>query len=109
MTLLLDGRELGVPLIGDEMKQRVANPLVGNLQHGLPFRPAGVVAEFDIVPVDGSKLHLEVVVTELRRIQTDIFLPLPEIVCPVVECADSRQGFVSPSSLPPLSGPAYFP
>src|SRR5262249_54537270 len=48
----------------------------------------GVAAELDIGAIDVSKLNLEVVVAELRSIETDILLPLPEIIRPVVECAD---------------------
>ena len=90
IALLLDGGELRIALIGDEVKQRIAHALIGNLQDGLPFRAAGVVAEFDVVAIDRAELHLEVVVAELRGIETDILLPLAEIVRPVVKCVDSR-------------------
>ena len=36
IALLLDGRELGIALIGDQVEQRIAHALIGNLQNAFP-------------------------------------------------------------------------
>ena len=93
VALLLNGCELRVALIRDEVEQAVAHALIRNLEHGLPLGAAGIIAELDHVGWNGSELHLELVVLELRRIETDVFLPLAEIIRPVVECRYLRHNY----------------
>ena len=90
IALLLDRCKFGVALIRDQVKQRVANTLIGNLQNRLPFRTAGIVAELDHVGRHGAKLHLEFVVAEFRGVETDVLLPLPEVIGPVIKCSNLR-------------------
>src|SRR5207244_1266204 len=51
----------------------------------LPYRKAGIVAELDHVGRHGAELHLEFVVAEFRGVETDVLLPLPEVIGPVVK------------------------
>src|SRR5262245_50217385 len=67
------------------MKERVAHTLIGNLQHGLPFGPTGIIAELHRLGRNGAELYFKFVIIEFRRLQADILLPLTEIVGPVVE------------------------
>ena len=85
VLLLLDRRELGVPLIDDEGEQGVPDGLVRYLAHPLPFGLALVVAEFDVVGVNVAELGLELVVAQQVGVIADVPLPFLEAVDPVVE------------------------
>ena len=95
VALLLNRCELRVTLVSDEVEQRVANTLVGNLEDSFPFRTAGVVTELDIRPIDVAELHLEVVITELRCVESDVLLPLTEVIRPIVKRVDPPQTIAS--------------
>src|SRR5262245_29858725 len=88
IALLLDGGKLRVALIRDQMKQRIAHTLIRNLQHGLPFRATCIVAEFNRVGGNSPKLDLKLVILKLPGIETDILLPLTEVISPVIKCCD---------------------
>src|SRR5205823_12242964 len=85
IPLLLDRRKLRVALVRDQMEQGVADALIRDLQHRFPFRAARVIPEFDNIGRHRAKLHFKLVVVKSRRVETDIFLPLVEIVGPVIE------------------------
>src|ERR1700752_2681134 len=48
-ALLFDRRKLRIALVYDQIHQAVADSLIWNLQHALPFRTAFEGAEFDFV------------------------------------------------------------
>ena len=85
ISLLFNRCKLGIALIRDQVKQRVTYALIGNLQNRLPLGTAGVVTELDFRFVHLAELHLKLVITELRGVEPDVFLPVMKIVRPVIE------------------------
>src|SRR3989304_4599503 len=85
IALLLDGAELRVALIRDQMKQRIPDTLIRNLESRFPFCAAGVIAKFNNVATYGPELHFELIVVELGCIEADVPLPLTEVIPPVVK------------------------
>ena len=59
IALLFDRRELGVTLIDDEVEQRVADALVGDVHHGGPFALALVMAELDVRDLGIAEFRVE--------------------------------------------------
>src|SRR5205823_8518989 len=88
VSLLLDGRKFRITLISDQVQQRIAYALVGNLQNRFPLWTAGIVAKFDHVRGDRSEFHLELVIVKFRGVETDLLLPLPEVISPVIKCSN---------------------
>ena len=88
VALLLDGRELRVALVDDQVQQRVPDGLVGDLREALPLALAGEVPVLDLVGLQVAVLGLEGVVGVLRQLEADVVLPRPEGVDPVVEGRD---------------------
>src|SRR5438552_18971988 len=88
IALLFDRRELGVTLIDDEVEQRVADALVGDVHHGRPFALPFVVAELDVRDFGVPKLCLEPVLAKIALRQADRVLPVFEVVDPVVEVVE---------------------
>src|SRR6266404_3932501 len=64
-ALLLDRSKLGVALIDDQVDQRVADLLRGDLAQVLPLFTSLPVAELDIVGLDGSEERIEVEAADL--------------------------------------------
>ena len=88
VPLLLDGGELGVALVDDEVQERVADLLLGDLRDPLPLPVPGEVAELDLVRLQVPVLRLELVVGKSGQTKVDVLLPGAESVDPVVESRD---------------------
>src|SRR5207244_3842945 len=87
-ALLLDRCEFRVPLIHDEIEQRVADALVGDMHHGRPLALALVMAELDVRHVLVTELGLELERADLVLGQADRVLPVAEVVDPFVEVVE---------------------
>ena len=85
VPLLLDGRELGVALVDDQIEQRVADALIGDVHHGGPFTLALVVAELDVGHFRVAELGVELERAKRTLGEADRILPVFEVVDPVVE------------------------
>src|SRR5215469_12816230 len=92
--LLFHRSELSVALINNQIHQRVANRLVGNLSYPFPFSLSPEVAKLDLGSVKFAQFGFEIVVAQKRRIIADIFLPFAEVVDPVIKSRDFFHGFV---------------
>ena len=88
VALLLDGRELRVALVDDQVQECVPDRLVGDLRQALPLllRPGSLRTRSRRSQV--AVLRLEGVVGVTRQAQVDVLLPAPEGVDPVVEGRD---------------------
>src|SRR4051812_43144508 len=75
------------------MKQRIPHALVRDLEDRFPFGAPGVVAELHYFRRHIAELHFKLVVIEPFRIETDVFLPLPEIIRPIVERCNLRHNY----------------
>src|SRR5487761_1058339 len=89
MSLLLDRSKLRIALVNDQVHQAVAYPLIGNVEHLLPFRPALERAEFDFVRPNRPKFRLELVLLDFGVVHSDLLSPGPEQIYPVVKRCDS--------------------
>src|SRR5205807_5582491 len=87
IALLLHRSELRVALIHDQVQERVADALVGDVHHGGPLALAFIVAELDVGHVLLPELRLELEAAQVARGETDPVLPVAEIVDPLVEVA----------------------
>src|SRR2546421_7963862 len=85
VALLLHRGELRVALIHDQVQERVADALVGDVHHGGPLALAFIVPEFDVGHVLLPELRLELEAAQVALGQTDAVLPVAEIVDPLVE------------------------
>ena len=65
VPLLFDRGEFRIALKRNQVKQRVADALVGNLENGFPFGPARIIAALDHVRPYTAELHIKLVVLEL--------------------------------------------
>ena len=83
--LLLDRREFGIALVDDQIHQGIANGLIGNLANSLPFLLAFEIAKLDLWGMELAQFGFEPIVAEQCGIVADVFLPLMEIVDPVIE------------------------
>src|SRR2546425_356419 len=87
-ALLLDGSELGIALVDDEIEQRVADALIGDMHHRGPFVLPFVMPELDVGDLLLAELGLELEGAQLALGQPDRVLPVTEVVDPVVEVAE---------------------
>src|SRR5919197_601700 len=85
VALLLDRGEFGVALIDDQIEQRVADALIGNVHHRRPLALAFVVAELYVRHLRIAELRLELERAQRALGQPNRVLPVFEIVNPVVE------------------------
>src|SRR5262249_3117979 len=65
-----------------------------------------IVAEFNCVGGNGPELDLKLVILKLRGVETDILLPLTEVIRPVIECCDLTHCLLLASG-PPASSSWY--
>src|SRR3989442_4694905 len=87
-ALLLHRRELRVALIHDQVQERIANPLVGDVHHGRPFALPFVMTELDVGHLLLPELCLELELADLALGQADGILPVAEVVDPFIEVAE---------------------
>src|SRR4029077_3650951 len=88
VALLLDGRELGVALIDDEVQERVADALIGDVHHRWPLPLALVMAELDVRYFLLAEFGLELEAPDLALWQADRVLPVAEVVNPFIEVVE---------------------
>jgi len=88
IALLLDGCELGITLVDDQIQQGVADLLLRNRGDALPLALTAKISEFDLFGPELSVLGFELVVGEAREAKIDVLLPGAEGVDPVVEGTD---------------------
>src|SRR6266853_1746571 len=84
-ALLLHRSELGVALVHDQIQERVADALVGDVHHRGPFALALVMAELDVGHFLLPEFRLEIELADLALRQPDRILPVAEVVDPFVE------------------------
>src|SRR5579859_3970118 len=99
VPLLLYRRELGVALIDDEVQQRIANALVGDVHDGRPFPLTLVMTELDVRHFLIAELCVELERAQRALRQTDRILPVFEVINPVVEVAKFADHFSDSSSV----------
>src|SRR5256884_6294150 len=85
IALLLHRGELRVALVHDQVQERIADALVGDVHHGRPLALAFVVTELDVGHVLLPELRLELEAAQIALRQTDTVLPVAEVVDPLVE------------------------
>ncbi len=85
VALLLHRGELRVALVHDQVQERVADALVGDVHHGGPLALALIVTELDVGHVLLPELRLELEGAQIALRQTDAVLPVAEVVDPLVE------------------------
>src|SRR2546429_619654 len=85
VALLLHRGELRIALVHDQVQERVADALVGDVHHRGPLALALIVTELDVGHVLLPELRLELEGAQIALRQTDAVLPVAEIVDPLVE------------------------
>src|SRR2546421_10658893 len=87
VALLLHRGELRIALVHDQVQQRIADALVGDVHYRGPLALALIVTELDVGHVLLPELRLELEGAQIALRQTDPVLPVAEVVDPLVEVA----------------------
>src|SRR5580704_52285 len=86
--LLFNRSELRIALVDDQVHQAVADSLVRNLQHSLPFRTAFEGAKFNFIRTRWAELRFELIILDLGIVHADIVSPNAKQVYPIIKSAD---------------------
>src|ERR1700733_13990473 len=88
MPLLFDAGKLGVPLVDDQIHQRVAHLLRGHLSQVLPLAPAFECAKLDLVGLDRAIEGIELEASNLAVVDADLLAPVVKHADPIAKGSD---------------------
>ena len=86
--LLFDRRKFRVALVDDQVHQAVADSLVRNLQHSLPFRAAFESAKFNFIRTRRAEFRFELIILNFGIVHADVISPYAKQVYPIIKSAD---------------------